>query len=107
MTPLSSGRWRDRARERGPSLAEVIRPYVEKGRAEDACDRAGLYDRAARLSVQDEHHGIVCRFERLAIGRAIASASGDAVDGAHRWTVPQRDPALTCRADVASPVPPT
>lgn len=49
MTEQQARRLRAEARERGVSLAEVIRRYVERGLAEEAPDRAALYDRAARV----------------------------------------------------------
>jgi hypothetical protein len=39
---------RAQARERGVSLAEIIRRCVEKGLAEEVPGREALYDRAAR-----------------------------------------------------------
>jgi hypothetical protein len=49
LTEQQARRLRAQARERGLSLAEIIRRYVEKGLAEQAPDRAALYDRAARV----------------------------------------------------------
>jgi hypothetical protein len=49
LTEQQARRLRAQARARGLSLAEVIRRYVEKGLAEEAPDRAALYDRAAQL----------------------------------------------------------
>ena len=49
LTEQQARRLRAEARERGVSLAEVIRRYVEKGLAEDAGDRAAMYERAARV----------------------------------------------------------
>ncbi|HYU79937.1 MAG TPA: CopG family transcriptional regulator [Vicinamibacterales bacterium] len=48
LTDQQARRLRAQARERGVSLAEIIRRYVEKGLSEDALDRGVLYDRAAR-----------------------------------------------------------
>jgi Ribbon-helix-helix protein, copG family len=49
LTEQQARRLRSQARERGLSLAEVIRRYVEKGLSEEAPNRAALYDRAARV----------------------------------------------------------
>jgi hypothetical protein len=49
LTERQARRLRGRAHERGVSLAEIIRRYVDKGLAEEAPDRAALFDRAARL----------------------------------------------------------
>jgi len=49
LTEQQARRLRAQARERGVSLAELIRRYVERGLAEEAPDRAALYDRAARV----------------------------------------------------------
>lgn len=49
LTEQQARRLRAQARERGVSLAEMIRRYVENGLAEDAPDRAALYERAARV----------------------------------------------------------
>jgi hypothetical protein len=49
LTEQQARRLRAQARERGLSLAEVIRRYVEKGLAAEAPDRRALYERAARL----------------------------------------------------------
>lgn len=49
LTEQQARRLRAQARERGVSLAEIIRRCVEKGLAEDLPDRAALYDRAARV----------------------------------------------------------
>jgi Ribbon-helix-helix protein, copG family len=49
LTEQQARRLRSQARERGLSLAEVIRRYVEKGLSEDAPNRAALYERAARV----------------------------------------------------------
>lgn len=48
LTEQQARRLRAEARERGLSLAEMIRRYVEKGLSEETLDRAALYDRAAR-----------------------------------------------------------
>lgn len=48
LTEQQARRLRAEARERGVSLAEVIRRYVERGLADNAPDRAALYERAAR-----------------------------------------------------------
>ncbi len=49
LTEQQARRLRAEARERGLSLAEVIRRYVERGLTDKGPDRAGLYDRAARV----------------------------------------------------------
>ena len=49
LTEQQARRLRAEARERGVSLAEMIRRYVERGLAEEIPDRAALYDRAARV----------------------------------------------------------
>jgi hypothetical protein len=41
-------RLRARARQRGVSLAAMIRQLVDRGLAGEAADRAGLYERAGR-----------------------------------------------------------
>ena len=49
LTDKQARRLRAEARDRGLSLAEVIRRYVDKGLSEGTPDRAALYDRAARV----------------------------------------------------------
>ena len=49
LTDRQARRLRAEARERGLSLAEIIRRYVEKGLSEEAPERAVLYERAARV----------------------------------------------------------
>lgn len=49
LTEQQARRLRAQARERGLSLAEIIRRYIEKGLSEDVPERAALYDRAARV----------------------------------------------------------
>lgn len=49
LTDQQARRLRAQARERGLSLAEIIRRYVEKGLSEETSDRAALYDRATRV----------------------------------------------------------
>lgn len=49
LTDKQARRLRAEARDRGLSLAEVIRRYVDKGLSEGVPDRAALYDRAARV----------------------------------------------------------
>lgn len=49
LTDQQARRLRAEARERGVSLAELIRRYVEKGLSEESPDRADLYARAARI----------------------------------------------------------
>ncbi len=49
LTDQQARRLRVQARERGLSLAEIIRRYVEKGLSDEASDRTVLYDRAMRL----------------------------------------------------------
>jgi hypothetical protein len=50
LTDQQARRVRAEARERGVSIAEMIRRYVEKGLSEEAPDRAALYERAARVA---------------------------------------------------------
>jgi len=49
LTERQARRLRAEARDRGVSLAEIIRRCVEKGLADEAPSRAALYDRAARV----------------------------------------------------------
>ena len=49
LTEQQARRLRDQARDRGVSLAEMIRRYVEKGLSEETADRGALYERAARV----------------------------------------------------------
>lgn len=49
LTEQQARRLRGEARERGLSLAEIIRRYVEKGLADETPTREALYDRAARI----------------------------------------------------------
>jgi hypothetical protein len=49
LTERQARRLRAEARDRGLSLAEIIRRYVEKGLSEAASDRTALYDRAAQV----------------------------------------------------------
>lgn len=49
LTDQQARRLRAQARERGLSLAEIIRRYVEKGLSDEVSDRGVLYDRAARV----------------------------------------------------------
>jgi len=49
LTEQQARRLRAQAQERGLSLAEVIRRYVEKGLADEVPGRAALYERAAGL----------------------------------------------------------
>jgi hypothetical protein len=49
LTDQQARRLRAQARDRGLSLAELIRRCVDKGLAEELPDRAVLYDRAARV----------------------------------------------------------
>ncbi len=49
LTDQQARRLRAEARERGLSLAEIIRRYVEKGLSEGTRDRAARYDCAARV----------------------------------------------------------
>lgn len=49
LTERQARRLRAEARERGVSLAEIIRRCVEKGLAETTPSRTELYDRAARV----------------------------------------------------------
>lgn len=49
LTDQQARRLRAEARERGLSLAEIIRRYVEKGLSEETPDRAALYGRASRV----------------------------------------------------------
>jgi uncharacterized protein with von Willebrand factor type A (vWA) domain len=48
LTGQQARRLRAQARERGLSLAEMIRRYVDQGLARETPDRAALYERAAR-----------------------------------------------------------
>jgi hypothetical protein len=48
LTERQARQLRAQARERGLSLAEIIRRYVEKGLSEETSDREALYERAAR-----------------------------------------------------------
>ncbi len=47
LTDQQARKLRARAHDRGLSLAEIIRRYVEKGLSEEGHDRSALYDRAA------------------------------------------------------------
>ena len=49
LTEQQARRLRAKARDRGLSLAEIIRRYVEQGLSDDTPARAALYDRAARV----------------------------------------------------------
>jgi hypothetical protein len=49
LTDQQARRLRAEARERGVSLAELIRRYDEKGLSEEAADRETRYARASRL----------------------------------------------------------
>ena len=49
LTEQQARRLRAEARERGLSLAEIIRRYVDKGLSDETPDRAALYERAARV----------------------------------------------------------
>ena len=49
LTDQQARRLRTQARDRGLSLAELIRRCVDRGLADDMPDRASLYERAARL----------------------------------------------------------
>jgi hypothetical protein len=49
LTEQQARRLRARARERGVSLAAVIRRCVDEALADDSSDRATLYERAARV----------------------------------------------------------
>jgi hypothetical protein len=49
LTERQARRLRAEAHERGVSLAELIRQYVEKGLSDGTPDRAATYDRAARV----------------------------------------------------------
>jgi hypothetical protein len=49
LTERQAHRLRAEARDRGVSLAEMVRRCVDKGLAEEGSDRAALYDRAARV----------------------------------------------------------
>jgi hypothetical protein len=53
LTEQQARKLRAQARDRGLSLAAVIRRYVEKGLSEEGSDRSALYERAA---------GVVGRF---------------------------------------------
>ena len=49
LTDEQARRLRAEARDRGLSLAELIRQYVDKGQSDQAPTRAARYDRAARV----------------------------------------------------------
>jgi hypothetical protein len=49
LTEQQARRLRAEARDRGVSLAEMIRRCVDKGLADEGTDRATLYERAARV----------------------------------------------------------
>ena len=49
LTDRQARRLRAQAKDRGVSLAEIIRRYVEKGLSEEEHDRAALYERATRV----------------------------------------------------------
>lgn len=49
LTNQQAHRLRAEARDRGLSLAEVIRQYVDKGLSAELPDRDALYERAATL----------------------------------------------------------
>jgi hypothetical protein len=49
LTAQQARQLRDEARERGLSLAEIIRRHVEKGLSEETPNRAAPYERAARV----------------------------------------------------------
>jgi Ribbon-helix-helix protein, copG family len=49
LTDQQARRLRAQARERGLSVAEIIRRYVEKGLADETSDRAAQYERAGQL----------------------------------------------------------
>jgi predicted DNA-binding protein len=49
LTEQQARRLRAQARERGLSLAEIIRRYIEKGLSEEISDRSVLYERAGRV----------------------------------------------------------
>ena len=49
LTEQQARHVRAQARERGLSLAEMIRRYVDKGMTDETSDRAARYDRASRL----------------------------------------------------------
>lgn len=49
LTEQQARRLRRQARDRGVSLAEMVRRCVDRGLADDRSDRAALYERAAQL----------------------------------------------------------
>ncbi len=49
LTEQQARRLRAQARERGVSLAEMIRRLVDRGLTEEAAGRARLYEQAARV----------------------------------------------------------
>jgi hypothetical protein len=57
LTEQQARRLRAEARERGLSLAEIIRRYVEQGLAGETVDRGTRYDRAARVIGQFRDRG--------------------------------------------------
>lgn len=73
LTEEQARRLRTRARERGVSLAEVIRQCVDTALAEQAPSRAELYGRAA---------GLVGRFADRRGARDLARAHDDYLDQA-------------------------
>lgn len=73
LTERQARRLRAQARERGLSLAEMIRRYVEKGLADETSDRAALYERAARA---------VGRFRDRHGARDVSSKHDRYLDGA-------------------------
>ena len=73
LTERQARQLRAQARERGLSLAEIIRRYVEKGLADESPDRTALYDRAAQ---------IVGRFRDLHGARDLANTHDKYLDEA-------------------------
>jgi uncharacterized protein with von Willebrand factor type A (vWA) domain len=49
LTEQQARRLRAQAHQRGVSLAEMVRRCVDRGLEDEGTDRAGLYERAARV----------------------------------------------------------
>ena len=58
LTEAQARKLRVRAREKGVSLAETIRRFVDRGLEEEKADRADLYARATRvIGCFSDRHG--------------------------------------------------
>ena len=75
LTEQQARRLRGEARERGLSLAEMIRRYVDKGLLEEAPDRAALYARAA---------GVIGRFRDRRGARDVSAKHDRYLDAAYK-----------------------